>query len=187
MRMPNDGHPKQENIPANIEPEKPLAERFEKVIAPTVKDERVRRELTKQVVSVALEMTASAGPIPPAREFAAYNEAVPGAGERILAMAERDQAHFIQAQTEERALKAWLAKSGMVCSLIFLTLVLGTVIWLTYLGAQVVAGVFGGAAIVLGGIGLYLKAHKQEAQPPQPQPQETGKKPTKTQQRKPRG
>lgn len=35
------------------------------------------------------------GPLPPAEEFAAYNQALPGSAERILSMAERQAAHRI--------------------------------------------------------------------------------------------
>lgn len=38
------------------------------------------------------------GPLPPPAEFAAYEQAQPGAADRILAMAERDQAAYIHDQ-----------------------------------------------------------------------------------------
>ena len=44
------------------------------------------------------------GPLPPAAEFARYDEVTPGAGERILSMAEAEQRH--RHELEERKLKA---------------------------------------------------------------------------------
>ncbi|MBD0270576.1 MAG: DUF2335 domain-containing protein [Acetobacteraceae bacterium] len=58
-------------------------------MAPTVVGMSVRQEATA---------TLHMGPIPAPAEFGSYNEIVPGAAERILAMAEADAAHVRLAQ-----------------------------------------------------------------------------------------
>ncbi len=51
-----------------------------------------------KVEAVSLQ-TAYSGPIPPAQELEAYNAVVPGAAERIVLMAEKNQQHQIKIET----------------------------------------------------------------------------------------
>ncbi len=56
--------------------------------------------------SVQMQMVqqTQSGPLPSSSEFSNYEVAVAGAGERILAMAEKEQAHRIETEKEELAL-----------------------------------------------------------------------------------
>ena len=51
------------------------------------------REAIKDIVTIEVrrQMVSYEGPLPPSAEFGRYNEILPGAAERILAMAEREQ------------------------------------------------------------------------------------------------
>ena len=56
------------------------------------------------MVASKTEMQIRSGPLPDARELAEYDEVVPGAAERIIAMAERQAAH--RQKLEEFAIHA---------------------------------------------------------------------------------
>lgn len=76
------------------------------------------------------------GPLPPAEEFRRYGEALPGAAERIMVMAEREQAAHLEMATraqqqhfalQEWALRAqtWLRALGQVLGCV----VIGATLW----------------------------------------------------------
>lgn len=68
---------------------------------------------SQQSVQVAMMRTETSiwqGPLPPASELEKYNLAIPGGAERILAMAERQQAHRIA--LEDFAVKGQITQSG---------------------------------------------------------------------------
>ena len=60
-------------------------------------------EKKTELVKIALHYNRyHEGPLPPAEEFARYNEIVPGAGDRILGMAEKEQK--IRAEAQKKVL-----------------------------------------------------------------------------------
>jgi uncharacterized membrane protein len=63
------------------------------------------------------------GPLPPANEFAGYDQALPGAAERILALAEKETQH--RHKTEDKLLS--LSSRGQIFALIVSILSLGAV------------------------------------------------------------
>ena len=95
-----------------------------------------------------VQQTTFSGPIPHPELLRGYNEIVPGAAERILAMAERDAAHqrvmeaaALQAARSEVRLGQWLGFCiGMA--------VLSTCIAALFLGSPWVASILGSTTVV---------------------------------------
>jgi uncharacterized membrane protein len=76
------------------------------------------------------------GPLPPSSEFAGYNNAFPGAAERILSMAEKEADH--RRQGEDKLIK--ISGRGQIFALIISILSLGAVC-LSILFSQPVASI----------------------------------------------
>lgn len=98
----------------------------------------------------SLQIAHYTGPIPPANELAKYEEAVPGAAERILAMAERQSAH--RQSLEQQVVKGEITRShwGLVAGVSVTVLALGASASLIYLGhGGWAASLFGGALAAL--------------------------------------
>ena len=121
-------------------------------------------EMRQATVTALARM--SSGPLPQADEFAKYENAVPGAGDRILAMAEREQAH--RHEKENKAMDytardvgrgAWM---GMAVSLSFVALA-AYGMWLGVTGPTLVFGGVG-AAGVLSSAWMLLRSSR--TQPP---------------------
>lgn len=91
-----------------------------------------------------------AGPLPPAQELQIYEQACPGAADRILAMAESENRH--RHVKENRALNGmlWNERLGMISAFIICLAAIGGGIYCIYRG-QTIAGSFI-SAIPLGGI-----------------------------------
>lgn len=88
------------------------------------------------------------GPLPPAEEFARYNEIVSGAGDRILGMAEKEQQ--IRANTQERILSNERAKiNGAILLGLVLIGAATLAIWLGNTPVAISLGMLGGVASVL--------------------------------------
>ena len=64
----------------------------------------------------AHQITHSAGPVPPAEEIARYEQVMPGAADRIFAMAEQEQQHRHQAESEQNAANARIADANIRAS-----------------------------------------------------------------------
>ncbi len=97
---------------------------------------------------VAVQQTSFSGPIPHPDTLHGYDLIIPGAAERILAMAEADAKH--QREIEMAALNA--AKSevrlGQWLGFIIGLAALGTSLTAIILDAEVVAGIIGGTTVV---------------------------------------
>ncbi|MCL1931798.1 MAG: DUF2335 domain-containing protein [Treponema sp.] len=63
------------------------------------------------------------GPLPPANEFASYEQALPGAAERILALTEKEAQH--RHKLEDKIIS--ISSRGQLCALIVSILSLGAV------------------------------------------------------------
>lgn len=91
-----------------------------------------RSILLHQVVGI--QQSSFSGPLPKPEDFAAYRKAVPDAPERILQMAERQQAHRIE--SERRIISARNKES-------LLGLILGAFIVFSCIGAAIFLGLHG--------------------------------------------
>lgn len=54
---------------------------------------RTEEESKRELTSAVLQQQIYQGPLPPAEHFAAYNDILPGAADRILTMAEKEAGH----------------------------------------------------------------------------------------------
>ena len=109
--------------------------------------------LPENVRVSVMEASAFSGPLPPPSMYSGYEKTLPGSAERILAMAEKEQAHRFS--WEDRALNAnaletkrgqWFGFAmGIVC--IFAAVVLAMS------GREIVAGILAG----IGAIGLVAR------------------------------
>ncbi len=86
------------------------------------------------ITSFSAQQISYSGPIPPPKFLREYDEIVPGAAERILAMAEAQTTHRIQ--IEKRAVESGITRANW-------GLVSGTVIGVLAIG-------LGGAAMLMG-------------------------------------
>ena len=100
------------------------------------------------VTETTLQQTTFRGPIPHPDLLKGYNEIVPGAAERILAMAEDDAAH--QRSMEVAALEAAKseARLGQWLGFFIGMAALGTSLVALFLGSPWVASILGGTTVI---------------------------------------
>ena len=95
------------------------------------------KQQQKPPVTAITRLEASAsytGPLPPPGMLVQYNEAVPGAAERILAMAERQSAHHVAMETIVVAASAQSQTRGSWFAFIISMTAIGGGIYLIKLG-----------------------------------------------------
>lgn len=90
----------------------PIPEAALEVIPAPLREALSQPGVSPQLLSMTLAaFTASyAGPLPPADQIRAYEEVIPGSGERIIAMAERQQEHrhsLERVTVKEAANRSW--------------------------------------------------------------------------------
>ena len=98
---------------------------------------------------------AYSGPLPPASQLAQYGEAVPGAAERILAMAERTEEHFrivdqgrVEFEQEYLTTQSNLQRRGQMIGAVVVGAALLVCFAALYWGHEQVAMVLGSTTIV---------------------------------------
>ena len=109
-----------------------------------------QRIIRQQVVS-----SSFAGPLPPPDILVQYNDAVPDAAERIIAMAERQAAHRMG--LEDRVTKAdiWRSNAGLVAGLVVALAAMGGAVFLVFAGHPEAGVIIGGIDLV-GLVGVFL-------------------------------
>lgn len=124
--------------------------------------------------------SSHSGPLPPAREFAGYESVLPGAAERILRMAEREQDRRIEADRaaddRDHTLVQAQAKLALRAQLITAVVVLGfvAIVAIAVVKGQQLAGVAATLAALatiiyaINGFRRHRGAHDAEAPPPDP-------------------
>lgn len=118
-------------------------------------------------------MSIHRGPLPDPETFHAYERALPGAAERILAMAEEALASQLRSERETQAHRheiehrqLRLAERSQICALIAVAVVVLSGAWLVAQGQPLVGGLAMGVPLVgLAGAFLYPHLRKQPAQP----------------------
>lgn len=88
------------------------------------------------------------GPIPPPSLLSQYNQIIPNAAERILAMAEKDAEHQIYMEKTAMHLKAKEIKRGQNFGLAIGLSAFLTCIITAYFGSNIAASVIGGTTVV---------------------------------------
>ena len=116
-----------------------------------------KQDKTTQITAVS----AYSGPLPPPESLIKYNEAAPGAAERIISMAEQEMKH--RHQCEDTLIKdknkiAFISVILSFVSVIVLSILVG---YALYLGADGVAvGTAIGAIASVAGIFIYAKVQQ---------------------------
>ena len=101
----------------------------------------------REIARAVTELSVSLGPIPPAEELARYEEALPGAADRIIGMAEQEQAGRIKL----RAATVGTERIRIVASVFLGALLIGVCGLATYTGNAWIAVPTG-----LAGLGMAL-------------------------------
>jgi uncharacterized membrane protein len=110
---------------------------------------RKRNAILKAVTSITLvQQKMHSGPIPDAESLAQYNEIIPDGANRIMSMAENQQAHRIS--LEDKVTTGQLNQSGNGQWFGFILGILGLVsgVYLGVNGFQVVGSIIGGGTVV---------------------------------------
>lgn len=100
-------------------------------------------------------MIQQSGPLPLAAEFRRYNDVLPGAADRILAMAEREQQHRHGLETSVVNKEAGMKSRGQIYALCALVAMLSVVVLLVYWGHPK-EGTALGSVIIVGVGALFL-------------------------------
>ena len=99
------------------------------------------------------------GPLPPASMFGEYDRVVPGSAERILRMAEREQAHRIDWETKALAGEIRQEQHGQWFGLLIAVLCICGAVYLAVNGQAVIAGILAGTT-ALGLVGRFIQSPK---------------------------
>ncbi len=142
------GNPSDESRAEPAPPNQEIIERLEPYIQPG------RATEAAKVVQAMLIQQNHSGPLPTAREFKIYESVVPGAGDRIIKMAETEQSHRHGIETKVISDDVKIKLRGQNFALISLILMLFVVVALAYLGNPV-AGAGFGTAVIIGVIALF--------------------------------
>jgi uncharacterized membrane protein len=153
-----------------------LGRRKQKALARMAQQSIQNRQMPGGVVATSTmhtEFIQTAGPIPAPEVLAAYNTAIPGLGERIVATFEAETLH--RRELENKTLAANIAdmksvrlqiKMGQVFALavsVFAFFLSGWIVWV----APTVAGIGGATAVAGGNLTVLVLAFLRE-KPPQP-------------------
>jgi uncharacterized membrane protein len=139
------------------------------LLRPYIKEPARVQQIATQVLSAAESFS---GPLPHPKHLALYENTVPGSGEKIVGMAEREQKHRHRLQTYEM-LYPYLGQ--LLGFLGFLAAIFGA-IYLALHDKMIVAGLLVGAPVV-GAIGWFVKSRVSLGRTEESKPiSETGKK-----------
>lgn len=102
-------------------------------------------EEEKKIIAVSHQYS---GPLPQPSDMAKYEEVVPGAAERILKMAEKEQDKRHEKEEKEMRLKAKLALRGQSIGFVLTLLFSAISILFAYMGHLKLAAMFGTPLII---------------------------------------
>jgi uncharacterized membrane protein len=121
--------------------------------------------VTRELLVELRRATIRQGPLPSPEEFGGYDQVLPGAAERILSMAEKEQKHRhdLESQETEQAIAVSKSEIGLaangqrIAAVLFLSIIVGGLAlgFLDKVGPSVTAllvGVIGEIAVVFGNI-----------------------------------
>lgn len=114
-----------------------------------------RTQVVAQVIAL-VKAERFSGPLPHPKHFKEYDDALPGSGDRLIGMVERDLAHAQVLQT--KALEADIAdmREGRRLGFVALVLLIGGAILCGAIGQQTIALALLGASVI-GTIGTLIK------------------------------
>lgn len=138
--------------------------------APTALPRQETQPLEQQRLLVRRQELS--GPLPDPVTFQHYNTVLPGAAERILAMAEENAKHaremdkaVLSAQLQLEQGITVTQRIGQACGVLAASLVLGVAAYAIKCGYPTTAAVLGGTTIV-GLVTVFVQGRKEEQTPP---------------------
>jgi len=128
-----------------------------------------KEAMTKVVMSAMMHSERHRGPLPSPRQLHDYDKCLPGAAERIVAMAEREQAHrhstvdgFSEFRNETLAHVKTRDARGQYLGTFLCLSVIGLCFYMTFIGHATVGGSLAGVTLVgLAGV-FYSRQRKAE-------------------------
>lgn len=141
----------------------------------------VKREQAATVAHKVVAQVSSfhSGPIPPAKEFAAYEQICPGAARDILNMAKDEQAHRARMDMASLRGEVWLQSIAIAAAFGIICIMVAGAIVAAYLGHEnlgIAIASGGGLALVTGTIAKMLFLSKKSNSSAAPSPSKTSKK-----------
>lgn len=132
-----------------------LVDRLEHELQENPDPELVERVVQSPILKQTFIAEMHQGPLPPAHAMADYDRVLPGAAERIMQMAEREQSHRHSVQQEQLTQSKFLATSymqqdtlGKKMGFSIAVLVLAIACLMALLGHEVLAGILAGLDLV---------------------------------------
>jgi uncharacterized membrane protein len=109
------------------------------------KSESTETESSDKILTA--QFRATSGPLPPAELLKAYEEAQPGAADRIISFAEIEQIHrhYMEKDTVEKAFRR--DRYGQNCAVLACLMGFAATCYLAYLGSEVAASIVGTGTI----------------------------------------
>lgn len=119
-----------------------------------------QREVVVARMTSFIQSEHFSGPIAHPRHLRAYEEVSPGAADRIIAMAERQQEHMIDMDKGMLGAEVSDRKLGMLLGEIsFFFLIVGALVTALWTNSEIVPGLFLGTAAI-GGVSLFIKGRQ---------------------------
>lgn len=126
----------------------------------SLRRQRQRAAERTQLTKTILEAVVFQGPIPPPELLKQYDEFVPGAGDRILSMAEKEQDHRHRQERKKGNLEFSISIMGVLCALIITLSIIASAVWLVVNGYEIAGG-----AVGIGGIWFVVKKFLSKPSP----------------------
>jgi uncharacterized membrane protein len=136
----------------------PFAEKLIEQLKPIVQPGKMTQ--VRQTV-IAVSRKFHKGPLPAPEDFEHYDTVLPGAAERIIAMAEKEQAHRHDAERKVIFHEFGTRYVGQVGALVALVLLVAAVIFCAYIGQPVTASVIVAVGGIVIGFLKYSSMHNQ--------------------------
>lgn len=116
----------------------------------------------QKIMMQRMESTSFVGPLPPPNVLRGYNEIIPGAAERILAMAERQQSHRLRLESEVVEGNCESQKRGLNFGFVLaMTVILGG-LFLIYKGKDI-TGIIAVVAALGSLVGLFIYGKQKQS------------------------
>jgi len=140
-----------------------IANKLEPLFKPDKKEQGLR------VVATYMQKIHR-GPLPAPEDFEHYNQSLPGAGERILRMAEKQQDHRHGEERRMVTLEYLMRMMGQLGALLALVSMLGTVAYCAMIHEPVTAGVIAAIGGIVIAFLKYTARVTVETEEPTPRP-----------------
>jgi uncharacterized membrane protein len=130
------------------------------VIRAKIKDIIPRSQAEQVATRVASVVSQYKGPIPSAGQFADYEAVLPGSADRILRMAEENNAHNISAEGRQLQADIEDRRRGMIFGFIALLCLIGAACYFGAVGKVYLASGFIAVGVVASTVGVFVQGRQ---------------------------